>query len=101
MGFRYDYNSIHGNILTPRVNYKFNSQDKSTTIRLSFGSGYRVAQIFTEDHAALTGARDVVFLEDLNPERYVQLATQSVEEEEQEEQPTTAMNFMEMEKADG
>ena len=69
LGFLYDYNSIHGNILTPRVNYKFNSQDKSTTIRLSFGSGYRVAQIFTEDHAALTGARDVVFLEDLNPER--------------------------------
>ena len=46
---------------------------------------------------------DTVFeiMKDLNPERYVQLATQSVEEEEQEEQPTTAMNFMEMEKADG
>ena len=25
--------------------------------------------MFTEDHAALTGARDVIFLEDLNPER--------------------------------
>tara|TARA_B100000767_G_scaffold70659_1_gene67273 strand:- start:2068 stop:4311 length:2244 start_codon:yes stop_codon:yes gene_type:complete len=69
LGFRYDNNSLHGNILTPRVNYKFNNQDKSTIIRLSFGSGFRVAQIFTEDHAALTGARDVVFLEDLNPER--------------------------------
>ena len=46
---------------------------------------------------------DTVFeiMKDLNPERYVQLATQSVEEEEQEEKPTTAMNFMEMEKADG
>ena len=38
-------------------------------LRLSFGSGYRVVQVFTEDHAALTGARDVIFLEDLNPER--------------------------------
>ena len=52
---------MHGDIVTPRINYKLNNVDKSTILRLSFGSGYRVAQIFTEDHAALTGARDVVF----------------------------------------
>ena len=69
IGFRYDYNSTHGNIFTPRINYKTTNQDKSATFRLSLGSGYRVAQVFTEDHAALTGARDVVFLEDLDPER--------------------------------
>jgi len=69
MGLRYDYNSLHGNIITPRLNYKLSSNDKSTSLRLSFGSGYRVVQVFTEDHAALTGARDVIFLEDLNPER--------------------------------
>ena len=69
LGFRYDYNSTHGNIFTPRINYKTTNQDKSATFRLSFGSGYRVAQVFTEDHAALTGARDVIFLEDLDPER--------------------------------
>ena len=68
MGLRYDFNSLHGNILTPRLNYKLSSNDKSSSLRLSFGSGYRVVQIFTEDHAALTGAREVVFLEDLNPE---------------------------------
>ena len=69
MGLRYDYNSLHGNIITPRLNYKLSSNDKSASLRLSFGSGYRVVQVFTEDHAALTGARDVIFLEDLNPER--------------------------------
>jgi outer membrane receptor for ferrienterochelin and colicins len=69
LGLRYDYNSLHGNILTPRVNYKISNKDKSTTVRFSIGSGYRVAQVFTEDHAALTGARDVVFLEDIDPER--------------------------------
>ena len=68
-GFRYDYNSIHGNILTPRINYKISNLDKSTTFRLSIGSGYRVAQVFTEDHAALTGTRDVIFIEELDPER--------------------------------
>jgi outer membrane receptor for ferrienterochelin and colicins len=69
LGLRYDQNSIHGNILTPRLNYKVNNGDKSTTLRFSAGTGYRVAQVFTEDHAALTGAREVVFLVDLDPEK--------------------------------
>jgi outer membrane receptor for ferrienterochelin and colicins len=69
LGFRYDYNSIHGTIFTPRLNYKISNQDLSSILRISIGSGYRIAQIFTEDHAALTGARDVVFLNDLDPER--------------------------------
>lgn len=68
LGLRYDYNSIHGSILTPRVNYKWNSKNKKNILRLSFGNGYRVANVFTEDHAALTGSRDVVFREDLKPE---------------------------------
>ncbi len=69
LGIRYDYNSLHGNILTPRVNYKWSSSDKLNVIRLSFGNGYRVANVFTEDHAALTGARDVIFAGELKPEK--------------------------------
>ena len=69
LGFRYDRNSIHGNIFTPRINYKINNKDKSSTLRISTGSGYRVTQLFTEQHAVLTGAREVVLLDDLNPER--------------------------------
>lgn len=68
VGARYDYNSIHGSIVSPRINYKWNSADKSEVIRVGIGNGYRVANIFTEDHAALTGARKVVFKEDLKPE---------------------------------
>ena len=69
MGLRYDYNSLHGSILTPRLNYKVSNKDLSSTLRLSVGSGYRVAQVFTEDHAALTGAREVIFVNDLDPEQ--------------------------------
>lgn len=69
LGIRYDYNSIHGTVLTPRVNYKWNSAEKKDILRLSFGTGYRVANVFTEDHAALTGARTVEFLDDLKPEK--------------------------------
>ncbi len=68
MGLRYDYNNIHGNIFSPRLNYKWNTLDKKSTIRLSLGNGYRVVNVFTEDHAALTGARDVVIEEELKPE---------------------------------
>jgi outer membrane receptor for ferrienterochelin and colicins len=68
VGVRYDYNSLHGNIVTPRLNYKLSSKDKKNILRLSVGNGYRVANVFTEDHAALTGSRIVEFLEDLKPE---------------------------------
>lgn len=68
LGLRYDYNSVHGSILSPRINYKWNSKNQMNVIRLSAGNGYRVANVFTEDHAALTGAREVVFDGQLDPE---------------------------------
>lgn len=68
LGARYDYNSVHGNIVTPRLNYKWNSKNKKNIIRWSLGNGYRVANVFTEDHAALTGARKVEFQGELKPE---------------------------------
>lgn len=69
LGMRYDYNSRHGNIFSPRVNYKLSSADRMNVLRVSAGNGYRVANVFTEDHAALTGARQVVFEGELKPER--------------------------------
>lgn len=68
LGLRYDHNSIHGSIFSPRLNYKWSSHDKQLIVRFSAGNGYRVANVFTEDHAALTGARTVVFAESLRPE---------------------------------
>ncbi|MDG1451862.1 MAG: carboxypeptidase-like regulatory domain-containing protein, partial [Polaribacter sp.] len=68
LGARLDYNSIHGRIVSPRVNYKWNSIDKTNIVRLSVGNGFRVANVFTEDHAALTGAREVEFDGELQPE---------------------------------
>ncbi|MGB3801368.1 MAG: TonB-dependent receptor [Lewinella sp.] len=68
LGLRYDRDTRHGNILTPRLNYKWSSRDEESILRLSLGNGYRVANVFTEDHAALTGARESVFAESLLPE---------------------------------
>ncbi len=67
-GLRWDYDRRHGHILSPRLNLKFNP-DRDNTLRLSAGSGFRVVNVFSEDHAALTGGRQVVFAEALEPER--------------------------------
>src|SRR5690606_37798195 len=34
LGVRYDYNSIHGSIVTPRLNYEWNSASKNDVLRL-------------------------------------------------------------------
>ena len=67
-GYRFDYDKNHGGVHSPRVAYKF-APNTNNTIRASFGTGFRVVNLFTEDHAALTGAREVVIAEKLNPER--------------------------------
>jgi outer membrane receptor for ferrienterochelin and colicins len=66
-GLRYDRHNHHGNIFSPRVSIKF-SPDKMNTFRLSTGNGFRVVNLFTEDHAALTGARQVIIRNELQPE---------------------------------
>ena len=67
-GLRYDRHNHHGNIFSPRLSFKF-SPNPSNTIRLSSGNGFRVVNLFTEDHAALTGARAVVIKNELQPEQ--------------------------------
>ena len=68
LGFRTDLNSIHGLIYTPRIGYKINI-NKKNILRFNSGTGFRVVNLFTEDHAALTGARTVEINSALKPER--------------------------------
>lgn len=67
-GMRYDYNLHHGSIFTPRLSFKY-VPSGAHTFRLSGGNGYRVVNLFTEDHAALSGAREVIITEKLRPEQ--------------------------------
>lgn len=67
-GLRYDRHNQHGNIFSPRLSAKY-SPNKSNTFRLSMGNGFRVVNLFTEDHAALTGARQVIIKNALKPEQ--------------------------------
>jgi outer membrane receptor for ferrienterochelin and colicins len=68
LGARYDYNSNHGSIFTPRLAYKWKINDNNI-LRFNTGTGFRIVNLFTEEHAALTGSRDVIVLEELKPER--------------------------------
>lgn len=67
-GLRWDTHPDHGSIWTPRLGVKF-SPDSRNTFRFSGGSGFRVVNLFTEDHAALTGSREVEVRNNLEPER--------------------------------
>ncbi len=69
-GLRLEYHQIHGEIFTPRLGHRWQLNDRQL-LRLNAGKGFRVVNIFTEDHAALTGARKVVVSESLRPENSV------------------------------
>lgn len=75
LGARLDYHNTHGLVFSPRLGYKYEF-NPTQQIRLSTGTGYRVVSIFTEDHAALSGARDVVVKEALKPEQSYNLLLQ-------------------------
>lgn len=68
LGARWDHHPVHGHIFTPRAAWKFSLTPKDV-IRLNAGTGFRVVNLFTEDHAALTGAREVAIDGELKPER--------------------------------
>lgn len=68
LGARLDYNNVYRFIPSPRIAYKW-APNYKFIFRVNFGTGFRIVNVFTEDHAALTGAREVVFVNKIRPER--------------------------------
>ena len=68
MGARLDHYTSHGPIFAPRLNVKYKPGEWST-FRLNMGTGFRIVNLFTEDHAFVTGQRKVEIEEALDPER--------------------------------
>jgi outer membrane receptor for ferrienterochelin and colicins len=69
LSLRSDFDRVHGWVWSPRLAIQFKPAGTPHNLRFNIGSGYRVVNVFTEDHAALTGSRRVVFREALNPEQ--------------------------------
>lgn len=67
-GARVDHHKNHGFIFSPRFSLK-KTFKTYTTFRANYGTGFRQVFLFTEDHAFVSGARDVLIVSDLNPER--------------------------------
>lgn len=67
-GYRLDYDPAHGMVHSPRIAWQWKPLEHHEW-RAGYGTGYRVVNLFTEDHAALSGSRDVVVTENLRPER--------------------------------
>ena len=67
-GLRLDHFKEHGFIYAPSFHIKYNP-GKWLSFRLNAGTGFRLVNLFTEDHAFVTGQREVKILEELKPER--------------------------------
>lgn len=66
-GARVDHYNRHGAIFSPRLNLKY-KLGPWTTIRTNMGTGFRIVNLFTEDHAFVSGQRSVEIEGDLQPE---------------------------------
>lgn len=67
-GLRLDWHPEHRAVWSPRLALRHHLGENHS-LRASLGSGFRVVNLFTEEHAALSGAREVVVAEALDPER--------------------------------
>lgn len=67
LAWRTDYQEAHGLIHSPRLSIQY-KRNEQTQYRLGAGRGFRVVNVFTEDHAALSGDRRIKIAESLNPE---------------------------------
>lgn len=73
-GMRVDYYNSHGLIPSPRISAKYQITPY-TSARLNTGTGFKVVNLFTEDHAFVSGQRQVFIREGLNPETAYNVST--------------------------
>ncbi len=67
-GLRLDHFKDHGLIFAPSFHIKYNPGEW-LAFRLNAGTGFRLVNLFAEDHAFVTGQREVKILEELQPEK--------------------------------
>ena len=70
LGGRLDHYNEHGLIGSPRFNMKY-ELGSFTTARLNTGTGFRIVNLFTEDHAFVSGQRVVEITEQIRPEQSI------------------------------
>ncbi|MBK8702262.1 MAG: TonB-dependent receptor [Saprospiraceae bacterium] len=71
-GMRLDHHQRFGLFFTPRALVRYQLSE-FTQIRLSAGTGFRTVNLFSENIGLLASSRDIVFQEDIKPERAVNM----------------------------
>ena len=66
-GIRADFHNMFGTQLSPRMHFKYHF-NPLTILRLSAGRGFRTANVFAENSAALASSRHVMVVGDLDAE---------------------------------
>ncbi len=72
LGVRGDYHNLYGTLFNPRMHFKYNYTARGA-VRLSAGKGLRVANPFVENAGLLASSREVIVLEQPNPEEATNL----------------------------
>lgn len=67
-GIRIDNHNQFGTIVTPRTLLKYDISP-NTIIRANIGTGWRTVNLFSENIGLLVSSRDIVFAEQLEPEK--------------------------------
>ena len=67
-GLRYDYNSVYGGFITPRLHFRYNFSEGST-LRFAAGSGRRTANPIAENSFLLASNRTFNIQSDLKQEK--------------------------------
>lgn len=70
VGIRGDYHNQFGYQFTPRTLVKYDIKPK-TILRANVGTGWRTVNLFSENIGLLVSSRDIVFVEQLNPEKAI------------------------------
>lgn len=73
-GVRLDYHNEYGLIFTPRVLLRYQPEDE-LVFRVSAGTGFRTANIFSDNSNLLASSRNIIIAEEIDPERVFNFGT--------------------------
>lgn len=67
-GLRYDYSTLYGSMVTPRIHARWNLLNGALSLHASTGRGYRSPHALADNHFLLASSRNIIIGSDLTQE---------------------------------
>lgn len=67
-GIRYDYSTVYGTMVTPRLHARWNLLEGALSLHASAGRGYRSPHALADNHFLLASGREIIIGSDLTQE---------------------------------